>query len=73
MNKENMSVTLTSIFYAAIAMLYVVLGSAVLFVRGYLGNIPPYAKIIFGVACTAYGVFRLYRAYNYYRENYEQE
>ena len=73
MNNDNIKTSLTALFYFALASLYVVLGAAVLFVPGYLGSLPMFVKSIFGVACVAYGLFRIYRAYHYFKENYEQE
>ncbi|GEM_PF-2107889 len=55
--------TLKKILRYLLAAAYVTLGSVILFGANYFFIPDKSLKIILGVACIAYGIFRAYRAY----------
>ncbi len=56
------------LLYAVLAFLYIFIGGSVLLFPKYWSDFPTAAKLAFGFLCIAYGCFRLYRAYDAYRQ-----
>lgn len=71
-NRHRTGAIATFFMYAALATLYIVIGGAVLLFQKYWRDFPTGMKIAFGVLCMVYGLFRLYRAFEIYREKMEE-
>ncbi len=60
------------LLYAGLAFLYISIGGAVLIFHSYWSDFSIGMKIAFGILCIAYGLFRLYRAYDTYQQKLEE-
>ena len=67
-NRHRAGAYAAFLMYASLAVLYLIIGGAVLGFQKYWLNFPTGVKIAFGVLCILYGLFRLYRAYEIYKE-----
>lgn len=56
------------LIYASLAFLYISIGGSVLIFQNYWSDFSMEIKIAFGILCIAYGLFRLYRAYDTYQQ-----
>ena len=68
-NRHRTGALAVFVMYASLAVLYILVGAAVLVFQQYWIEVPTHFKITFGVMCLGYGLFRLYRAWTAYRED----
>lgn len=71
-NRHRTGALATFLMYASLGVLYIFIGAAILLFQQYWRDFPFSVKLAFSILCILYGLFRLYRAYEIYREKIEE-